>query len=84
MKTKKTEWMGFAVEVGMHIDTYCVPQYGDYPDDMIEKMSLADLRFQIEKYAGRIGRGVRGEQEAIRDCYKIAHYACILHTKLNK
>lgn len=84
MKTKFGEWKLFAAMIDQHVIDYCVPQYGDYPDEMIEKMSLDDLRFQIEKYAGRIGRGVRGEEEAIRDCYKIAHYACILHTKITK
>ncbi len=82
MKTKLTEWENFFSDVYAHIDKYCIPQYGDYPDEMIDKMDTDDIKFQIERYAGRIGRGARGEEEALRDCFKIAHYACLLHSKI--
>ncbi len=82
MKTKLGEWKLFAAIVDQHVIDYCLAQYGDYPDEMIDKMDADDIRFQIEKYAARINRGVRGTDEALRDCFKIAHYACYLHSKL--
>ncbi len=82
MKSKSKEWTNFSTDVVLHIVDYCIPQYGDYPDEMIGKMDTDDVKFQIEKYAGRIGRGVRGPEEAERDCFKIAHYAAILHSKI--
>jgi len=84
MKTKNNEWMGFAVDIGIHIDKYCVPQYGDYPDKMIEGFTPRDIQAQLERYVKRIGTGARGKEEAVRDCFKIAHYACILHSKIRQ
>jgi len=81
VKTKVDEWHNFHNEVHNHIENYCVPQHGDYPDKMIEGMSLRDIKFQIERYAARIGKGARGVDEAERDCLKMAHYACLLLSK---
>jgi len=82
MQTKADEWADFSVGVSVHIDYYCVPQYGEYPDEMIEGLTLKDIQKQIEHYAKRIGSNARGEEEAVRDCFKIAHYACILRSKI--
>lgn len=40
--------------------------------------------FKIKAYIARIGTGARGREEAIRDCLKIAHYACYLHAVLTR
>ncbi len=84
MKNKKQEFTSFALEVIDHIENYVIPQYDDYPDEMIENFSVADIKAQLVRYAGRIGSNVRGEKEAERDCLKIAHYACLLLRKLRE
>jgi len=81
---KVQEWMGFSSKVVEHINKYCLAQYGDYPDEMIESFTPKDVKREIERYAKRIGTTVRGEEEAKRDALKIAHYACFLFTKLNQ
>ena len=83
--TKKThQWFGFAVNVGFHIENYVVPQYGDFPDPMAANWTLEKIQGKLESYVGRIGRGGRGMEEEIRDCLKIAHFACYLHALLTK
>lgn len=84
MKNKKQEYAAFALEVIEHIKDYVIPQYGDYPDAMIEGFSIADIKAQLVRYAGRIGSNARGEKEAERDCMKMAHYACLLLMKLRE
>ena len=82
MKTKQGEWVDFSVDVFNHIQNYCLPQYGDYPDEMIEGWTSKDIKTMLEKYIKRIGSGMRGVEEAERDTLKIAHYACLLRSKL--
>lgn len=82
--TKLDEWKEFSKEVEKHIENYCLPAYGDYPDEMIESMDLRDIQRELERYTKRIGRPVRGIVEAKRDTLKIAHYACFLLTKINQ
>ena len=84
MERKLTEWMEFCREVADHINHYCIPQYGDYPDEMIEGWGVKSIKTQLEKYVGRIGTGVRGTSEAERDTLKIAHYACLLAKKIEE
>lgn len=81
---KMAEWITFSSEVMDHIEDYCIPQYGDYPDKSIERWKPEDIKSFLEKYVQRIGTGVRGSAERKRDCLKIAHYACYLHTKLKE
>ena len=82
--TKEREFAKFALEVIEHIKDYVIPQYGDYPDAMIAGFSVADIKAQLVRYAGRIGSNARGEREAERDCMKMAHYACLLLMKLRQ
>ena len=82
MITKTEEWADFAVKVQEHIREYVVPQYGDYPDDMIDDWDVKSIKDQLVRYIARIGVGIRGDEEAKRDALKIAHYACYLYKKL--
>jgi len=84
MTTKIEEWIGFSEAVETHIKEYVIPQYGDYPDEMIKEFDLRDIQKQLGRYVKRIGSGSRGIEEAIRDSLKIAHYACYLHVKLKE
>ena len=81
MKSKKKEWEEFSKLVSNHITNYVIPQYGDYPDKMIEYWDVYNIESQLIRYCARIGRSSRGEVEALRDCLKIAHYACYLYLK---
>ena len=81
---KQKLWLDFAVKVNNHILDYVVPQYGDFPDEMIENFSIIDIKKQLDRYVTRIDSGARGIEEAKRDTLKIAHYACYLLTKLNE
>jgi len=82
--TKEREFAKFALEVIEHIKNYVIPQYGNYPDEMIDGFTIADIKAQLARYVGRIGTNARGQQEAERDCLKIAHYACLLLRKLRE
>lgn len=81
--TKTDEWVDFALNVHKHIKNYVVPQYGDYPDKMIEGWDLKSIQENLDRYVTRIGVNKRGLDEAKRDTLKIAHYACYLYKKLN-
>lgn len=79
---RNMEWSQFSNTVADHIMNYTVPQYGDKPNDQLESFTPSDIKIQLIRYINRIGSNSRGETEAIRDCLKIAHYACVLHSKL--
>jgi len=81
-KTKESEWDDFSSFVKIHIREYVVPQYGDYPDEMIEDADAIFFKNQLERYVKRIGSGSRGIEEEKRDALKIAHYGCFLFNKL--
>ncbi|MHA1481929.1 MAG: hypothetical protein ACTSQA_00640 [Candidatus Heimdallarchaeaceae archaeon] len=70
----------FAFLVECHIEKYTVPQYGDKPNDIVENFTQEDINTQIKKYTGRINSNARGERDSLRDCLKMAHYACLLHS----
>lgn len=78
--------MDFALEVTNHINNYVVPQYGDFPDEHIEGMSLEEIKGKLSSYVQRIGKAhVNGGMErAITDMHKIAHFACYAANKLNE
>lgn len=73
----------FAERVTAHITDYAVPQYGDAPNDTASQWDEKHLYDQISKYAARGTTNARGKAEQLRDLYKIAHYASILHHRLN-
>ena len=81
---RENEWMDFAVDVAEHIEKYTVPQYGDLPDDQASGFSIEDIQTNMRRYINRVGRNARGEAEALRDCYKLAHYACMLASKIRE
>jgi len=84
MSNRGNQWVEFSKEVLCHIDDYTVPQYGDMPDDQVEEFTLADFKTNLKKYMNRIGSNARGNDEAVRDAFKIAHYACIMCALLRK
>jgi hypothetical protein len=78
------EFVNFSHSVVLHIDNYTVTQYGDMPDDQADGFSIHDIKTNMLRYVNRIGSNARGETEALRDCLKLAHYACILYNKIRK
>ena len=78
------QWMAFAEEVLEHIEKYTTSQYGDYPDDQVEEFELEDFKTTLKRYTNRILHNARGDDERLRDCLKIAHYACILFYFIDK
>lgn len=81
MSNRALEWCEFSTLIKLHINGYTIPQYGDFPDDQVTEWSVEDLEVQLKKYVGRLGKNARGEIEAERDLFKIAHYACLIHAK---
>lgn len=76
------EWLSFSQIILQHIEEYTVPQYGDKPDDPLHQdWKIEDCLRAINKYANRHGKGQRGQAEELRDLLKIAHFACVAHTK---
>jgi hypothetical protein len=71
------EWKEFSDQILEHIEAYTVPQYGDYPSDQMTTASIEDIKHNLKRYINRMSTNARGEQEAIRDLKKIAHYAGI-------
>ena len=84
METKLAEWMAFSMEVADHIKGYCMPQYGDYPDELIDSWTVDHIKSELAEYVKRIGTDLRGKKESERDALKIAHYACYLLKFLRK
>lgn len=78
------EWAVFSLSVFDHIESYTVPQYGDAPDDQVEDWDAGACIRQIGKYTARFKNNARGQAELQRDMYKIAHYACLAASKLNR
>ncbi len=76
------EWVTFAGRVLEHVEQYTVPQYGDYPDDQMTHSSIEDIRHDMTRYANRMTSNARGQEEALRDMMKMAHYACIAYSKI--
>jgi len=49
---------------------------------MIDDWDVKSIKDQLVRYVARIEVGIRGDEEAKRDAFKIAHYACYLFKKL--
>lgn len=81
IRGQQFEW--FANQVIEHIETYTVPQYGDYPNDQVEEWTPELCIAQIGKYSARFGKNSREGQELL-DLIKIAHYAQIAYSKMKK
>jgi hypothetical protein len=84
MSIRGNNWVEFATHVHAHVDLYTVPQFGDFPDDNIEKMSAEDCIKQIRKYVERFGKNQRGHEDQLMDMMKIAHFANFAWEKLRK
>ena len=78
------EWVWFFSLVRRHIQEYVIPQWGDTPDDPVSGWSAEKCMQEVQKYAHRFGRGVRGKEEEERDLLKIAHYTAIIYGKLKE
>ena len=76
MSTSKRlqDWCKFSSDVGSHIESYTVPQYGDKGDDQCSEFDLQDFMTNIKRYANRAGKNQRPGQARL-DMLKIAHYA---------
>lgn len=79
---KIEQWEMFSEYVIKHITEYANKQYGDFPDKTIAKYDIVKIQAKLEAYVDRIGKGARGKDEEIRDCLKIAHFACYLFNLL--
>jgi hypothetical protein len=76
------QFVTFAAGVLVHIEDYTVPQYGDMPDDQASSFIKEEIAMNMKRYLNRINSNQRGKEEALRDCLKLAHYACMLHEKV--
>jgi hypothetical protein len=76
------EWIAFARKVFDHVEVYTVPQYGDAGQDQVTEWTPQQCVDAIKKYCARFGNNVRGPEDQLRDLLKIAHYACLAHSKL--
>jgi hypothetical protein len=82
MSNRYNMWEDFAKSVGDHVESYTVPQYGDYPNDQLTEWDLNDIATTIKRYANRIGKNARGEEDGKLDMMKIAHYASVAWHKM--
>jgi hypothetical protein len=82
ISNRREQFMQFEILVGDHIDNYTVPQYGDAPDDEVERWSTEQCVLAIQKYTKRFDSPRRGRIETLRDMVKIAHFACIAFYKM--
>jgi len=78
------QWERFADQVLNHVETYTVGQYGDHPNDQATDFTVSEMQMNLKRYVNRIGTGQRGEEEQVRDCLKIAHYACLLMAEIKQ
>ncbi len=78
---RKKQWDVFSEMVGNHIEEYTVPQYGDWPDDQLEKFTVHDILTNMKRYINRGESNQRGWEDGILDCLKLAHYSCALFLK---
>lgn len=81
---KAKEFEAFSKEVINHIETYAVPQYGDYPNDLIKETTIEDIVHDMQRYLHRMKTNARGAKEVERDFLKLGHYACIAYYKLKE
>jgi hypothetical protein len=83
MSLKGNDWCSFASDVASHIENYCVPQYGDKPNDVASSYTLEELNMQMKRYLARQGKNARPGQEKL-DLLKIAHYAQMSYTLIEE
>jgi len=81
ISSRGRQWQEFSLMVLDHIEEYTVPQYGDFPNDQAEGWTVQQCSDCIQRYCNRSASNSRPE-EANRDALKIAHYACLMHSKI--
>lgn len=82
MSKRVLQFMDFETIVEGHIENYTIPQYGDAPDDEVERWTPLQCVKAIGKYQARFENGRRGRLETLRDMVKIAHFACLAFDKM--
>jgi len=75
---RANRWRRFSKTVINHIEKYTVPQYGDWPNDQLCEFEIKDIIREMKRYINRAETSCRGYDEQLRDCLKLAHYACEL------
>jgi hypothetical protein len=77
------QWDHFSEQVARHIVEYTLPQYGNPGgNEQVDAFSERDIQQNLFRYVNRMGVGVRGPVERLRDLLKIAHYASFAYDKL--
>ena len=83
MFNREKEWVDFAEQVRKHVVEYTIKQYGDGPNDNVAEWTTEDCIKQIGRYLKRIGvQNSRGHDDNVLCFLKIAHYACLAHSKI--
>lgn len=77
------EWQEFSKLVLKHIEEYTVPQYGDRGEDPISRWKIPFCYLTIQKYLSRSFSSIREGQEKM-DLLKIAHFSCMINSKLTE
>jgi len=72
-------WEVFSQLVAEHIEDYTVPQYGDYPHDQLTEFTIQEVVMNMKRYLNRAETSQRGDEDKLRDCFKLAHYANVLY-----
>lgn len=65
--------------ISIHIYSYVIPQYGDFPDKTVAKFSIEKIQGKLEAYIDRIVRSSRGLKDELIDSLKIGHFCCYLY-----
>lgn len=83
---KVEQWRWFSQLVEKHITEYVIVQYGDFPDEHVNSMTIEQMKGKMSSYVQRIGKilRTRGKKEAARDILKIAHFCCYELDKMVK
>ena len=78
------DWKKFSSQMETHIREYAIPQYQseNRNEDQVNASTLEECVTAIKKYISRFGKNIRGNEEALRDMLKIAHYAQFAYDKL--
>lgn len=86
MLNRLEDWKRFSRFVEAHIVNYTIPQYqsSDDEEDQINIWTSEDCVRAIRRYCARFGKSARGNDEALRDMLKIAHYAQFAFDKMRK
>ena len=85
MYDRLTHWNRFDEQMQRHILKYTLAQYGN-PDgnEQVDSFSVEDCWKEIQRYYNRRNSSARGHKESLRDLLKVAHYAQIIHQKLQE